>query len=111
MASTYFRIPVNADNQVDLPVVPIGKPVYNTQIYILNRFREHCMPGVPGELYIGGMGVSRGYHNKPEKNAEAFVPNPFNPVSYTHLAAEFLRRQGNDGGDAGGPVLRGRDRP
>lgn len=47
VASTYFRIPVNADNQVDLPVVPIGKPVYNTQIYILNRFREHCMPGVP----------------------------------------------------------------
>ena len=80
VASTYFRIPVNADNQVDLPVVPIGKPVYNTQIYILNRFREHCMPGVPGELYIGGMGVSRGYHNKPEKNAEAFVPNPFNPA-------------------------------
>ena len=38
------------------------------------------MPGVPGELYIGGMGVSRGYHNKPEKNAEAFVPNPFNPA-------------------------------
>lgn len=80
VASTYFRIPVNADNQVDLLVVPIGKPVYNTQIYILNRFREHCMPGVPGELYIGGMGVSRGYHNKPEKNAEAFVPNPFNPA-------------------------------
>ena len=38
------------------------------------------MPGVPGELYIGGMGVSRGYYNKPEKNAEAFVPNPFNPA-------------------------------
>lgn len=79
VASTFFRIPVNADNQVDLSVIPIGKPVYNTQVYVLNRFCEHCMPGVPGELYIGGMGVCRGYHNKPEKNAEAFVPNPFNP--------------------------------
>lgn len=58
----------------DLPVVPIGKPVYNTQIYILNRFREHCMPGVPGELYIGGMGVSRGYHNR--RRAKRRCPTP-----------------------------------
>ena len=78
VASTFFRIPVNANNQVDLPVIPIGQPVFNTQIYVLNRFREHCMPGVPGELYIGGMGVSQGYHNRPEKNAEAFVPDSFN---------------------------------
>ena len=78
VASTFFPIPVNEANQVDLPFIPIGKPIYNTQVYVLNSFREHCMPGVPGELYIGGMGVCRGYHNKPAKNAESFVPVPFN---------------------------------
>ncbi len=55
---------------------PIGKPVSNTQMYILNG-NELCGIGVPGELCIAGDGVARGYLNRPGLNAEKFVKNPF----------------------------------
>ena len=57
--------------------VPIGGPIANTSVYILDS-RRHPVPiGVPGELYIGGDGLAAGYHNRPELNAEKFVPDPF----------------------------------
>ncbi|MDR3088837.1 MAG: amino acid adenylation domain-containing protein [Desulfobulbaceae bacterium] len=91
VASTYFEIPVNGENRIDLPVVPIGKPIFNTQVYVLNAACEHSMPGVPGELYIGGAGVSRGYHNKPEKTAEAFTPNPFKSTETLYRTGDVVR--------------------
>lgn len=57
--------------------VPIGKPVANTQTYVLDRWMEPAPIGVDGELYIGGAGVARGYWQRPELTAEKFVPNPF----------------------------------
>lgn len=77
VASTYFPIPVSEENTVELHTVPIGKPVYNTQIYILNNDLKNCMIGVPGELCIGGEGVTQGYHAKDDKTAEAFIQNPY----------------------------------
>jgi tyrocidine synthetase-3 len=53
--------------------LPIGRPIGNTRIYILDRGRELVPLGVPGELYIGGTGVSRGYLNNPELTADKFV--------------------------------------
>ena len=57
--------------------VPIGKPVANTQIYLLDGRLEPVPLGVEGELYIGGVGVARGYLNMPDLTADRFIPDPF----------------------------------
>ncbi|WP_281925842.1 condensation domain-containing protein, partial [Flavobacterium collinsii] len=58
-------------------VIPIGRPISNTQIYILDDNLEPVVIGGSGKLYVSGSGVARGYLNKPELTLEKFVPNPF----------------------------------
>jgi aryl carrier-like protein len=57
--------------------IPIGRPIANTEIYILDEDLHPVPINVPGELFIGGHGVVRGYLNRPDLSAEKFIPNPF----------------------------------
>jgi acyl-coenzyme A synthetase/AMP-(fatty) acid ligase len=61
----------------DLAHVPIGRPIPNIEAYILDRTLLPVPIGVPGELYVGGVGVGRGYVDDPVKTAQSFVPSPF----------------------------------
>jgi amino acid adenylation domain-containing protein len=57
--------------------ISIGRPIANTTMYVLDRARQPAPVGVPGEIFIGGMGVGRGYRNRPELTEQGFVADPF----------------------------------
>ena len=66
-------------------VVSIGRPLANTELYVLDPYMQMLPVGVPGELYIGGAGLARGYWRGAAQTAERFVPNPFSPLPGARL--------------------------
>lgn len=69
----------------DAATVPIGRPISNTQIYLLDAERRWVPPGEAGEVYIGGDGLARGYWNRPQLTAESFVESPFDAAPEARL--------------------------
>lgn len=74
-ASTYRPGP--AQDGTVLQTIPIGRPIANVEMYVLDRHLHPVPAGVPGDLYIGGPGLARGYHRQPALTAAQFIPHPF----------------------------------
>ncbi|MDB9510453.1 amino acid adenylation domain-containing protein [Kamptonema animale CS-326] len=89
--STYSLVEKGTHNPVN-----IGRPLANTQVYILDAHQQLVPIGVPGELHIGGAGLARGYLNRSELTAEKFIPNPFKNTSKTEpKLANLLYKTGD----------------
>ncbi|HET8841063.1 MAG TPA: amino acid adenylation domain-containing protein [Ktedonobacteraceae bacterium] len=77
VTQTLFEPEADQRRESMLGEIPIGRPIANTQIYLLDSRMQIVPPGVIGEIYIGGEGLARGYLNQPSLTAEAFIPHPF----------------------------------
>lgn len=84
--------------QDNYEIVPIGSPVFNTQVYILDQNLQPVALGVPGEIFVGGDNLGRGYWRRPDLTAESFIPDPFRSLREPDAGAgKRLYRTGDRG--------------
>ncbi|TDX61141.1 amino acid adenylation domain-containing protein [Methylosinus sp. sav-2] len=89
--------PIESSPEGDDLSVPIGRPVDNTQLYILNRRLDLAPVGVAGEICVAGVQVGRGYLHRPDLTAQSFVPDPFGPPGSVLYRTGDLGRYRSDG--------------
>ncbi|WP_240965617.1 non-ribosomal peptide synthetase [Streptomyces zingiberis] len=88
--TTVYSITHNEPRDVD-GRCPIGRPVRNTRIHLLDRRRRPVPRGVTGEVHIGGAGVAQGYLNRPDLTEERFLPDPFRPGERLYRTGDLAR--------------------
>jgi amino acid adenylation domain-containing protein/non-ribosomal peptide synthase protein (TIGR01720 family) len=92
---SYYEVPETpAETET---IVPVGRPVDNTRLYLLDAWLTPVPVGVPGEICVAGIQVGRGYLHRPETTAEKFVPDPFGPVGGRLYRTGDLGRYREDG--------------
>ena len=90
--TTYMSSAWNCEGRrFDDAVLSVGRPIANTTMYIVDRLGQLCAPGLTGEVYIGGDGVSCGYFNQPELTAKSFIRDPWRPQERVYRTGDLGR--------------------
>ena len=87
--TTYSTFAEIARDEIRMP--PIGRPIANTRAYVLDALMQPAPIGVPGELYLAGAGLARGYLGRPDLTAERFVPDPFGHGARLYRTGDLVR--------------------
>ncbi|MBB6113119.1 amino acid adenylation domain-containing protein, partial [Mucilaginibacter lappiensis] len=93
--TTIGKLLHKVDLNRDYHIIPIGQPFSNTEVYVVDSFLSLCPIGVPGELLIGGDGVSAGYLHQAVQTADKFITNPFGRSSKLYKTGDLVRRLTN----------------
>jgi amino acid adenylation domain-containing protein len=93
ICATIFKI--EKGTQLKSNSIPIGKPIANTQVYVLNESLSLCPIGVSGELFVSGYGLARGYLHNPDLTEQKFLPNPFRAGELMYRTGDLVRKLPN----------------